>query len=48
VEENNIQELQIQDGVYIDDIIGTLEIPEIENPEEREYENIITENEGGL
>ncbi len=51
MEENNdvnVQELKTVDGVFIDDTIETLEIPNIENPDDREYENIEMEQEEGL
>lgn len=49
MEENqNTQELPTQDGTYIDNILDTLEIPVIENPNEREYEQIENNGEGGL
>ena len=52
MEENNdanVQELKTVDGVFIDDTVETLEVPDIENAEEiKEQENIETEQEGGL
>lgn len=49
MEENeNTQELPTQDGTYVDNILDTLEVPEIENPDDREYEEIETKEEGGL
>lgn len=47
-ESDNVELLQTTDGVYVDEIIDTVEIPEIENPDEREYENVELEQEGGL
>lgn len=40
-------ELKTVDGVFQDELLDTLEIPEIENPDDREYENIEIEEEGG-
>ena len=34
------KELQIIDGTYFEDVVDTLEVPDIENPDDREYENI--------
>lgn len=47
-ESENVELLQTIDGVYVDEIIDTVEIPEIENPDDREYENVELEQEGGL
>ena len=47
-ESENVELLQTIDGVYVDAIIDTVEIPEIENPDDREYENVELEQEGGL
>ena len=41
------KELQIIDGTYFEDVVDTLEVPDIENPDDREYENIEIEEEGG-
>jgi hypothetical protein len=47
-ESTDVQVLSTVDGVYTDMLPDTLEIPEIENPDEREYENVELEQEGGL
>ena len=47
-ESTDVQVLSTVDGVYTDMLPDTLEIPEIENPDEREYENVDLEQEGGL
>ena len=45
-EKNNV--LQVTDGSFIPEIPNTLELPNIENPDDREYENVETEVEGGV
>jgi hypothetical protein len=46
-ESNNVEQLPTEDGVYVSNILDTLEIPEIENPDEKEQEQIEIEEEGG-
>ena len=52
--EEDVKELQTVDGVYVEETIdeseeiSTLEIPDIENPDDREYENVEIVEEGGL
>lgn len=51
MEENNdanVPELETIDGVFVDNVVETLEIPNIENPDDKEQENIEIEQEGGL
>lgn len=47
-ESTDVKLLDTVDGVFTDVTPDTLEIPEIENPEDREYENVELEQEGGL
>lgn len=47
-ENSNVQILPTQDETFVDAVLDTLEIPNIENPEEKEQENIQIEQEGGL
>lgn len=47
-ETDNVELLPTVDGVYVDNVVETLEIPDIKNPEDKEQENIETEQEGGL
>lgn len=50
MEENNdanVPELKTVDGLFIDNVIETLEIPEIENPDDKEQEIVEIEEEGG-
>lgn len=46
--DNKANELATVDGTFVDDVVDTLEIPDIENPDDREYEEIETVEEGGL
>lgn len=47
-ETNSVPELPTVDGVYVDNVIETLELIDIEDPDSREYENIETEQDGGM
>lgn len=47
-ENSNVEILPTKDGTFTDAILDTLEIPNIENSEEKEQENIEIEQEGGL
>ena len=47
-ETNSVEELQIVNGVFVENEPSTLEIPEIENPDDREYETVEIETEGGV
>lgn len=47
-ENSNVQILPTEDGTFIDAVLDTLEIPNIENPDDKEQENIQIEQEGGL
>lgn len=40
--------VMITDESFIPDIPSTVEIPEMENPDDREYETVEVECEGGL
>lgn len=48
MEENEVigEELETIDGVYIDEVIDSDEIPELENPDDREYEEVDESGEG--
>ena len=46
--DNKVNELSTVDGTFVDDVVDTLEIPNIENPDDREYENVEIVQEGGL
>lgn len=51
MEENNeVKELETVDGVYVDNemTLDTMEIPDNENPDDREYEQVEIESEEGL
>lgn len=41
-ESNDVQVLETVDNVYVDNdmTVGTMEIPDIENPDDREYEQV--------
>lgn len=47
-ETNDVPVMVTQEGEFVDDGVSTLEIPTIENPDEREYENVEIEKDGGL
>lgn len=47
-ENSNVQVLPTEDGTFVDAVLDTLEIPEIENPDDKEQEIIKIEQEGGL
>ena len=47
-ESTNIQQLPTENGTFVgDSILDTLIIPSIDNPDDREYEEIEIEEEGG-
>lgn len=47
-EENNIAvQLPTEDGIFTDEVLDTLTIPSNDNPDDREYEEIEIEEEGG-
>ena len=47
MDEDN-KNVQIVDGSFTPEIPDTIELPHIENPDEREYENVEIEVEGGV
>lgn len=47
-ENSNVEILPTEDGTFVDTLLDTLEIPNIENPDDKEQENIEIEQEGGL
>lgn len=47
-ENSNMENLLTKNETFVDALLDTLEIPNIENPEEKEQENIEIEQEGGL
>ena len=47
-ENSNVKILPTEDGTFVDTLLDTLEIPNIENPDDKEQENIEIEQEGGL
>ena len=47
-ESNDAKELETVEGVYVEQQVDTKEIPDIENPDDREYEPVEIVEEGGL
>jgi len=47
MEEDN-KEIEIVDGSFTPEIPDTIELPVIENPDDREYEKVEIEVEGGV
>lgn len=45
-EEINEEPLQVVDGAYIEDVPDTLGEIQVENPDDREYEEVETDGEG--
>ena len=39
--------LQVEDGTFVEDVPDTLEVVEFDNPDDREYEEVEIEVEGG-
>lgn len=46
-ESNKAVQLPTEDGIFIDEVLDTLTIPSNDNPNDREYEKIEIEEEGG-
>ena len=46
--EDDKKNVQVVNGSFTPDMPDTLKIPEIENPDDREYEKVNIEVEGGM